>query len=184
MRVLASDSFETLVTNAGLRFCSTGASIESLLQTDAWVKTLDSGNSEIWRGYNRKRNGCSGECRTPAAAAQDELILSGLAGIGEAFAAARKFDPVIRACFPFHADDAFPARWCRAAVGRCAEPGVVSCDAAVFWQMSKAGDAAMAGAGRESILLGTMRGASSEPVWHGYSRHVLPRRTTGRKIAT
>lgn len=185
VRVLASDSFETLVTDAGLTFCSTGASIESLLQTDAWMKTLDSGNFlKILARMQQetKRAAAENAERLPPLLKGSDLIVSGLAGIGGAFAAAGKFGiPVIHAhVFPFTPTTAFPSPL----VPKLPLGGVLNrvsfhVTRQMFWRMSKAGDAAMRQALglKQASFWGPYRAMaqSAEPVLYGYSRHVLPR---------
>src|SRR5689334_16850088 len=44
VRVLTSDDFEGLVAGAGLEFRSSGTSVESMLQSEEWRKTVEGGN--------------------------------------------------------------------------------------------------------------------------------------------
>jgi len=44
VRVLTNANFESFVASVGRTFCPVGDSIEAMLQTDAWRKTIEGGN--------------------------------------------------------------------------------------------------------------------------------------------
>ena len=44
IRIIASDDFEHLTTEAGLTFCSMGYSVEQILQSDEWRQINEQGN--------------------------------------------------------------------------------------------------------------------------------------------
>lgn len=106
VRMLTSDDFEALATDAGLAFASTGGSIEGMLQSEEWRKTVESGNflkilsrmtAEMKkRAHEFTRN-------LPALFDGTDLIVTGASGMGGTFSVAQKLHiPVIQAyVFPF-----------------------------------------------------------------------------------
>jgi len=84
VRVLTSDDFETLVTDAGLAFGSMGQSIETPLQSDAWRKVTESGNFVAILGKMRgaMQDGAAKLARQmPGLLAGSDLIVTGMPGL-------------------------------------------------------------------------------------------------------
>lgn len=185
VRLLTSENFESLVTDAGLGFASTGESIEAILQTEDWRKVTESGNFlAILAKMQSEMKGRAGKMaqQMPALLEGTDLILTGMGGIGGIFTVAEMLKiPLIQAyVFPFTPTQAFPAPL----VPKLPFGGVLNrlsfhVVRQMFWQTSKVGDAAT------RQVFGLAKGAfwgpysslnrRQVPALYGYSRHVLPR---------
>lgn len=185
VRLLASDDFETLVTGAGLVFCSTGEGIEAALQSDAWRKTIESGNflailarmrTEMQRGAARIAQ------RMPGLLVGSDLIVTGMAGMTGVFSIADMLKiPVMEAyVFPFTPTQAFPSPLVpNLPVGGVFNRLSFHAMQQLLWQSSKVADV------KTRQVLGLPKGSfwgpfrslarRSDPVVYGYSQHVLPR---------
>ncbi|HEY8601894.1 MAG TPA: glycosyltransferase, partial [Thermomicrobiales bacterium] len=113
VRLLTSDNFAPLVTEAGLTFCSTGTSVEELLQSPEWRKTIDSGNflTILARMRTEMRRGAAETARRlPALLRGSDLIITGMGGLTGVSAIAEMLGiPVVEAyLFPFTPTRAFP----------------------------------------------------------------------------
>ena len=187
VRVLTSDSFEGLVTGAGLGFCSTGESIEDILQTDAWRKVTESGNFLKILAKMRsemKQRSAGMALQLPGLLKGSELIVTGMAGMGGAFSIAERLNiPVVQAyVFPFTPTQEFPSPLVpKLPLGFAFNKLSFHVTRQMFWQTSKMVDAIT----RQN--LGMAKGSfwgpyrslaqSQMPVLYGYSAHVLPRPT-------
>lgn len=185
VRILTSDGFETLVTEAGLAFCSTGTSVEAILQSDEWRKTLDSGNFlAITRRMQSeaKRQAADIAQRLPRAVAGSERMVLGVGGLAGALPIAQSLGiPIIQAyVFPFTPTVAFPSPLVpNLPFGIVFNRLSFHVMRQLLWQSSRAGDVAV----RQALGLakgpfwgpfGTLARAHT-PVVYGYSPHILPR---------
>ncbi len=185
VRVLTSDSFATLVTGAGLGFGSTGGSVEEVLQSAEWRKTIERGNVLAifakMQAETRRRAVGTGH-RLQGLLAGSDLIVAGIAGLGGAFSAAAALRlPVIQAYVtPFTPTRAFPSPLTPALpFGGALNRASFAAMRQALWQTSRASDVAV----RRELGLpkGSFRGPfralsrSTLPVLHGYSEYVLPR---------
>lgn len=185
VRVLSSDNFERLVTDAGLEFGSSGESVETVLESEEWRKILERGNFITILGQmNRemKKRATVMAQTLPDLLAGSDAIITGMGGYGGVFSAAEKLHlPVIQAyVFPFSATKEFPSPLVPSLpFGRALNRLSFHVTHQMFWQTSKAGDVAT----RQVMGMGkgafwgpfTALSKSSTPVLYGYSRHVLPR---------
>jgi sterol 3beta-glucosyltransferase len=185
VRILTSDSFEKLVTEAGLRFASTGESIEEILQTDEWRKVIESGNFlKILVKQRSEIMMRSGEMARllPDLLKGSDLVVAGMAGMGGAFSVAEKLGiPVVLAYpFPFTPTTAFASPL----VPGLPFGGIINrlsfhITRQVFWQTSKMPDSII----RQSLGMpkssfwGPFRSLTQQqvPALYGYSEYVLPR---------
>ena len=185
IRLLTSNDFETLVTEAGLTFCSTGESVERLLQSDAWRKTLESSNFLSILSHMRaemKRGAVETAQRLPRLLAGSDLILTGLSGMTGVFAVAEMLKiPVMQTfVFPFTPTQEFPSPLTPGlAFGRQLNRLSFHATQQIFWQSFKMTDITT----RKTLGLekgsfwGPFRALAMKrvPALYGYSRHVLPR---------
>lgn len=184
VRLLANENFESLVTDAGLSFHSTGASIEAIVASDEWRKTVESGNflSILRRMQTEmKRHATAMAQRMPALLEGSDLIVTGMGVLGVFPIAESLKIPIIQAyLFPFTPTQEFPAPLVpKLPFGSLLNRLSFHITRQMFWQSSKAGDAAA----RQILGLpgGSFWGPYSAlerrqvPVMYGYSRHVLPR---------
>lgn len=184
VRLMTSEDFEPLATEAGLTFCSTGASIEAMLQSDEWRKTMESGNflsilsrmrAEMKRGATRIAQ------QMPTLLEGSDLILTGMAGISGIFSIADLLKiPVVQAyAFPFTPTREFPGPLVpKLPFGDTFNRLSFHVMRQMFWQSSKIGDATtrqQLGLGKAPFW-GPFRALTNNqaPVLYGYSRHVLP----------
>lgn len=184
VRLLANENFESLVTGAGLSFYSSGASIEAIIQSDEWRKTVESGNflSILTRMQSEmKRHAAAMAQRMPGLLEGSDLILTGMGVLG-AFPIAETLKiPIIQAyVFPFTPTGEFSAPLVpKLPFGSVLNRLSFHVAQQMFWQSSKAGDAAI----RQVLGLpkGSFWGPYSAlerrrvPTLYGYSHHVLPR---------
>ncbi len=185
VRVLTNENFESLVTGAGLTFCPVGDSIEALIQTDEWRKTIEDGNVITLFGRMQtemKKRGSLFAEKLPGYLAGSDLVLTGMAGINGAMSIADTLE------IPLMLAMVFPFTPTRAFAGPLVPPLPVGGPLnrlsfhvmrQMFWQSSKAGDVAV----REALglnkapILGPFRALDDRrvPMMYGYSWHVLPR---------
>jgi sterol 3beta-glucosyltransferase len=185
VRLLSSENFAGLVQEGGLEFVSIGESVESVIETDEWRKTIASGNFirilAKMQAEMKKRAVGMAEIM-PQALRPSDLIMTGMAGMGGTFSIAEKYNiPVLQAfVFPFSPTQAFPAPLVpKLPLGKLLNRPSFHIVRQLFWQNSKATDVAI-----RKIL-----GMSKPPFWgyyaqldrqkvpllYGYSQHVLPR---------
>jgi len=184
IRVLTSESFGGLVNGAGLEFCSTGESIEDIIQTDEWRKVTESGNFlKILAKMQNEMKQRSGEMaeKLVEMLKGSDLIVAGT-GILGAFPFAEKNNiPIVQAyVFPYTPTAEFPSPL----VPKLPVGGVVNklsfhVMRQMLWQSSKMSDRKvreMIGTGGGSFW-GPYRvlARSAMPVLYGYSPSVLPR---------
>jgi sterol 3beta-glucosyltransferase len=185
VRIVTSDNFEQLVTEAGLSFCSAGTSIEEITQRDEWRKVIDSGNfiailvkmrSELTRHADSMA-----QIMVELLPGSD-LILAGLGGLGGAFTIAEKYKiPLIQAhIYPLTPTRELPSPLApNLPFGGALNRLSYHVTRQFFWQSTKVGDAST------RKLLGLPKAAfwgpyralarRDEPVLYGYSKFVLPR---------
>ncbi len=185
VRLLTNENFESLVTDAGLAFCSTGQSIEAVLQSDEWRKVVESGNflailSRMRTEMKRAAAGIAG--RMPDLLKGSDLIVTGTSGMTGIFSIADMLKiPVIQAyVFPFTPTEEFPSPLVpKLPFGGALNKLSFHAMRQMFWQSSKVGDATtrqVLGMGKGSFWGPYQSLARSQsPVLYGYSPHVLPR---------
>ena len=185
VRLLASENFEVLATEAGLGFASTGENIEAIIQSEEWRKTTESGNflSILAKMQSEmKKHAVRLAQVMPNLLKGSDLIITGMGGIGGVYSIAEMLHiPVIQAyVFPFTPTDEFPAPL----VPKLPIGGVVNrlsfhVMRQMFWQNTKIADTAM----RQAVGLGkgsfwgpfATLNRRQVPALYGYSRHLLPR---------
>lgn len=184
VRLLTSDNFADLATRADLAFGSIGSSIEDLLQSDAWRRTIEGGNFLAilakMRAEMRQRAADSARPLRDLLTGAD-LLLTGVAGLGGAFAVAETLRiPVIQAyVFPFTPTRAFPSPLTPSLpLGDALNRLSFGAMRQMLWQSTRVGDVATRrelGVGKGSLLgpLGALA-RTQAPVLYGYSTHVLP----------
>ncbi len=183
--VLATDDFETLVTEAGLIFRSTGVSVQAILQSDEWQSHFESGNFlaiQMQMREELKRHAGKMAPVLVEGAQGADVILGGMGGMAGGFSMAEYLGiPMIEAhVFPITptAEFASPITpnlnfggWLNKVSFHAARQ--------VLWQSLRTADVVM----REHL------GLQSASFWgpykalrqreslslYGYSRHVLPR---------
>lgn len=185
VRLMTSDNFAPLVTGAGLTFCSTGTSVEELLQRPEWRKTIDSGNFLTILARMRtemRRAAVETAQRVPALLRGSDLIITGMSGLTGVSAIAEKLGiPVIEAyVFPFTPTRTFPSPLVpNLPIGGILNRLSFHAMRQIFWQNFKAADSTT----RQQLGLkpapfwGPFRALdrSEMPVLYGYSPQVLPR---------
>jgi sterol 3beta-glucosyltransferase len=185
VRVLTSDDFEALVKDAGLEFCSTGASIEGALQTKEWRDTIESGNflkilSRMTAEMKHRAHDMA--VSVPTLFDGTDLIVTGVGGMGGIFSIAEKLGiPVIQAyVFPITPTHEFASPLTpRLPLGRLFNRLSFHVMRQMLWQTGRIVD----GATRRELgmssgsLLGPYRALRQKriPLVYGYSQHVLPR---------
>lgn len=184
VRILTNDNFETLVTEAGLTFGSIGESIEAIIQSDEWRKTLDNGNFLKILGQMRKemkRHAAAMAQRMPTLLKGSDLIVAGMAGMSVFSVADMLKIPYLQAfVFPFTPTGEFPSPLVpKRSLGSALNRLSFHATRQMFWQSSKMADVTT------RQLLGLEKGSfwgpfrslthKRVPGLYGYSRHVLPR---------
>ncbi len=185
VRLLTSDDFEALVTEAGLGFASTGSSTQDRVQGEEWQQVMESGNFLKIMAKMRtelKKAGAKMAQKLPPLIEGSDLVVTGMAGIGGTFSIAERFGiPLVEThVFPFTPTRAFPSPLVpKLPLGRLLNSLSFQVTRQLFWQNFRGND-------------GTMRktlGMSRPPFWgpfrkleqmrvpllYGYSPHVLPR---------
>jgi sterol 3beta-glucosyltransferase len=185
VRLLASENFESLATEAGLRFYSTGIGPEERLQSEEWRKVIEGGNFiSILAKMQSEAKKFAGDSarRTPDLLKDVDLIITGMAGMGGTFSVAEKYHiPLIQAyVFPFTPTREFATPLvARLPLGAALNRASFHLTHQMFWQTSKLIDQLT----RETL------GMSKAPFWgpfgalaraktptmYGYSKYVLPR---------
>jgi sterol 3beta-glucosyltransferase len=185
VRLLTSDDFEPLVTGAGLEFCSTGGSIEAIIQSDEWRRTMERGNFLVILSRMQaemKRHAAVMAQKMPPLLEGSDLIIAGTAGMSAFTIADAMKIPFLQAyVFPFTPTGAFPAPLVPKLPVHSAVINKVSFDITrqMLWQSSKAMDVEtrkVMGLKKGSFL-GPYRSLNQRqiPAMYGYSHHVLPR---------
>jgi sterol 3beta-glucosyltransferase len=184
VRVLTSDNFASLVTDAGLEFCSTGMSVEERIQTDEWRKALDSGNFlNILKGMQAemKRSAADLVKRMPPLLQGSDLILTGMGGVAGVHPMADVYKiPVMHAhVFPFTPTREFPSPLVpELPFGGALNRLSFNVTRQMFWQSSKVVDVLTRehlGLGKGSFW-GPFRDFDRRtvPTMYGYSKYVIP----------
>ncbi len=185
VKLIASQDFETLVTDAGLTFCSTGFSVESVLRRDDWRAVTERGN--FLQIVSKMQQEMKHHSRNLAKIMPDFLqgtdwIITGVAGLGGAFSIAEKLNiPVIQAyVFPVtptreYASPLTP----RLPLGTFLNSPSFRVLQQMLWQSTRSADV-------ETRRILAMEKASfwgpfqkfhrqRAPIIYGYSRHVVPK---------
>jgi sterol 3beta-glucosyltransferase len=184
VRLLSSDNFAAPVTEAGLAFGAIGRGAEERLQSEEWRRTIEAGNflAILARMKAEMKQGAAETARRlPPLLEGSDLIITGMAGLAGVYAIAGAFEiPVIQAfAVPFTPTRAFPSPLTpRLPLGALLNRASFHVMRQMFWQMSRAGDAAT------RQVLGLPKGSfwgpfrvlvrRKMPVLYGYSTHVLP----------
>lgn len=183
--MVASQDFETLATEAGLPFGSTGPSIEAAVQSDEWRQALEGGNFlSILRMMQSEMKKAAAPMveRLPGLLQDSDLVIAGMAGLAGLVPIAEQYRiPIVQAfVVPFTPTSAYPSPIAPALpLGGPLNKLSYTLTHQVFWQNTKTFDRMM----REKL------GAKRSPVWgpyrwyneqgapvlYGFSRHVLPR---------
>lgn len=185
VRLLASDDFEQLVTEAGLTFASTGESVEAVLQSDEWRKVTESGNflkilAKMQAEMKHRAVGMAG--KLPGLLEGSDLIVTGMSGMGGVYSYAERFHiPVVQAyVFPFTPTQAFPSPLVpRLPFGSVLNRLSFHVTRQMFWQNTKIIDNLT----RQALDMskrgfwGPFKSLTDNrvPALYGYSPHVLPR---------
>lgn len=185
VRLLASENFEALITEAGVAFGSTGMGAEERIQSEEWRKTIEGGNFLKLLGKMQaemKNAAVELAPKLPPLLADSDLIIAGMAGLGGAFSVAEHYKiPVIQAyVVPFTPTQAFATPLVPGLpLGKILNGPSYQIMRQMFWQSTKAADA------ETRKLLGMASppfwgpfralAASPMPILYGFSRHVLPR---------
>ncbi|MBA3872520.1 MAG: glycosyltransferase family 1 protein [Anaerolineae bacterium] len=185
VRVLTNENFESLVTEAGLGFASTGENIEAIIQSEEWRKTTESGNFIKILGKMQsemKRHAARIAQTLPDLIKGSDLLITGMGGIGGIYALAEMLHiPVIQAyVFPFTPTGEFPAPLVpKLPLGGAVNRLSFRIVRQMFWQNSKVADTAIrqaVGMGKGSFWgpFGSLQ-RHHVPALYGFSRYVLPR---------
>lgn len=179
VRILTTDDFETLATEAGLEFHSTGGSIEKMLQSDEWRKVTESGNFlTILSRMNAEMKKRAHEVAAimPDLCKGMDIIVAGLSGMGGAFSIAEKYDiPVVQAhVLPITPTRAFASPLAPAlSLGAPLNKLSFHIMRQLLWQSVRVSDMTtrkLLGMSKPAFLGSFKR----TPLLYGYSRHVLP----------
>ena len=185
VRLLTSDDFEALVTEAGLGFASTGSSTQARVQSEEWQQVMESGNFLKIMAKMRTESKMAGAKMAqtlPPLIEGSDLIVTGMAGIGGTFSIAERFGiPLVEThVFPFTPTRAFPSPLVpKLPLGGPLNSLSFRMTRQLFWQNFRGNDSTM----RKTL------GMSRPPFWgpfhkleqmrvpllYGYSPHVLPR---------
>ncbi len=187
VRIITSDDFESLATDASLEFSSMGESVEAVLQSEEWRKVMESGNflAIMRRMMSAMKGRAQGMAqKMPTLFDNTDLIVAGVSGMGGTFSIAEKLNiPVIQAyLFPLTPTSAFPGPLTPtlpfgSMLNRLSFLPVRQ----MLWQSGRIIDVAI----RKELkmprgsLFGPYRALQRQniPILYGYSRHVLPRPT-------
>jgi sterol 3beta-glucosyltransferase len=183
VRLLASENFELLATEAGLEFASTGVSVEQIMQNEEWRAVIEGGNFIAILGKMQsemKRHAASSARLLPPLLQGSDLIVAGMATLGLHGIADFYKIPVIGAhVFPFTPTAEFSTPLVPKLPFRALNRLSYHLTHQMFWQSSKAVDTET----RKIVGLpkASFWGPFAElerrhtPMLYGYSRHVLPR---------
>ncbi|MDX1990858.1 MAG: glycosyltransferase [bacterium] len=184
VRVLASENFETLITEAGLEFRSTGENIEDIIQNDEWRKVTESGNflkvlAKMQSEMKNHADSIAG--KLPAQLEGTDLIITGTGIMSVHTIATMMNIPMIQAyVFPFTPTREFASPLVPGLpIGGALNALSFNITRQMFWQSSKQVDVS----NRRVLGLGKAPfwgpfpslERDSVPAMYGYSRHVLPR---------
>lgn len=185
VRVLSSDDFASLITDAGLEFCSSGASVESVIQSPEWRDTIETGNfikimARMSKEMKKRAQGMAADL--PGMLEGSDLVVGGVGGIGGAFSAADKLSiPTIQAyVFPTEPTREFSSPLTpNLPLGALLNPLSFQIMRQMLWQTGRIMDTTV----RKSLgmkpasVFGPFGSLKKRrvPALYGYSQHVLPR---------
>jgi sterol 3beta-glucosyltransferase len=183
VRLLASENFETLATEAGLDFSSTGISIEAITQSDEWRSVLETGNFIAILGKMQsemKRHAADSARLMPSLIQGSDLIVTGMSVLGLHSLADLYQIPMVRAyVFPFTPTAEFATPLVPKLPFKALNRLSFHLTHQMFWQTSKAIDSEIRKF--KGLPKGSFWGPFAEierrhtPLLYGYSPHVLPR---------
>lgn len=184
VRLLTSDDFEGLANSANLEFRSTGTSVESIIQSEEWQKTLEGGN--FLAILSRMRTEMSRQAqeqaqRLPPLLEGTDLIIAGVNGMTGVFSTAEKLGiPYIQAyVFPITPTGAFASPLAPTGnLGGILNRVSFHAMQQMLWQSFRVSEVAtrrVLGMSPPSPL-GPFRALKRNrvPILYGYSKHVLP----------
>lgn len=183
VRILASENFEKLVTDAGLLFASTGASMEEALASEAWRKTLESGNFiKILRKMNQemKLHADAYASVLPDALEGSELVIAGMSTMAVFPIVQKNKIPLIQAyVFPFSPTSAYSAPlFASLPFGNILNRLSFHLVRQIFWHNTKLMNRKISDniGVSSSGFFGPFRALNEQgvPALYGYSRYVLP----------
>ena len=184
VRLIASQDFEALITEAGLTFCSTGFSVESILQSDDWRAVTERGN--FLQIVSKMQQAMKDQARSLAAVMPDLLqgtdwMISGVGGFGGAFSIAEKLNiPTLQAyVFPITPTRHYPSPLTpRLPFGALLNAPSFRAMQQMLWQSTRSADV------ETRRLLGMEKASfwgpfgklqrQQVPAIYGYSRHIVP----------
>lgn len=184
VRLLGTENFERLATDAGLAFAATGPNIEAMLQRDEWRKTLESSNFLLILSQMQKemkRQAAVVAERIPALLKGSDFIVTGAGGLGGTVAVAHLLNiPMVQAyVFPFSPTQKFPSPLVPyLPFGRLLNKLSFHVTQQLLWQSTKISDVmtrARLGLPKGSFW-GPFRQLAAQkiPVLYGYSQYVVP----------
>jgi sterol 3beta-glucosyltransferase len=185
VRLLASENFKSLATEAGLAFGSTGMSAEERIQSDEWRKTIEGGNFfAIMRRMQAEMKQAAAESARQTAPLLEgsHLIIAGIVGLTGVYTTAEKLNiPFMQAYLvPFTPTRAFSTPLVpKLPLGNALNRLSFHATRQIFWQSFKVSDTVtrqMLGLPKQSFW-GPFRSLARQqtPILYGYSQHVLPR---------
>lgn len=183
VRVLTSDDFAKMVTDAQLEFCSTGVSVEAMLQSEEWRSVVESGNflrilSRMQKEMKRRAQDLAKTI--PALMEGSDWIITGLGGLGGTFSIAQQMGiPFIQAyVFPISPTRAFASPLTPSLpFGSVLNKLSFRMMRQMIWQSTRVADVHT----RRELKMpkaswwGPFRSLEERPVLYGYSPHVIPR---------
>jgi sterol 3beta-glucosyltransferase len=183
VRLLASENFASLATEAGLDFASTGISVEDISQTPEWRAVIESGNFIKILGKMQtemRRHAADSARLLPPLLQGSKLIVAGMAGLGLQGIAKHYKIPMVQAyVFPITPTADFAAPLLKRSLGGLLNRLSFWLTQQMLWQSSKAITKSLHQI--ENLPKVPFWGPFSElarqstPTLYGYSRHVLPR---------
>jgi len=185
IRLIASDDFKTLVEEANLTFCSTGVSVEAIIQSDEWRSVNENGNffTIIRMMQSEMKTRAQKMAQDlPAMLEGSDYLLSGVAGIGGGFSLAEhQHIPIIQAyLFPITPTHEFPSPLTpNLLLGNRLNKISYRAVQQALWQSTRMGDVEtrkLLNLSRAPFLPPFNKMAKQGiPTLYGYSRHILPK---------
>lgn len=187
VRIIATDDFENLVTEAGLEYVSSGANVQNILQGEAWKDRIEGGNFIAIQMQMRQeltKLAPAISSRVIAGTEGSDVIIGGMGAMAGGFSIAEKLNiPIINA----HVFPTTPSRQISSPImpnlpfGDLLNRPAMMLSRQILWHSTRTFDVHV----RESLDLpkasfwGHFKQADQHniPTVYGYSRHVLPKPT-------